>query len=75
MFCEKCGTEITGADKICPKCGAENNNYIEKREKKEKQKHSLNLSAKTVKRVLLVCILLCAAAAGSRLITAEKGDA
>lgn len=22
MYCEKCGAEITGADKFCPKCGA-----------------------------------------------------
>lgn len=34
MFCSKCGAQITGNDKICPKCGAVNINHVEPHEKK-----------------------------------------
>ncbi len=27
MYCTKCGTEISGTDQFCPKCGSENENY------------------------------------------------
>lgn len=34
MYCSKCGTELTDADKTCPKCGKININYIEHTKKK-----------------------------------------
>ena len=48
MFCEKCGTQLNGQEKFCPKCG--NPIEIEKEVKEPIEKIEKSSHAKKVKR-------------------------